>query len=483
MPSCRTLFIISLWAIQVFGLKQLPKRTASISYNETSTSSDRATITSSAVSSECCYLSSFEVGQVLWYSESINIIVATVSTVVYKYDNTAITETLTISTNSTVPSRPITRSSINGLPTTIIGTGLGVYQAETTFIHGTAFTDPYGTVYESPTPVWIYTDVIYATALPKLTQSAYVCPNPNDVKSSSGKEISPYPSGFFLADNDPNYGWNSTGAFSTTLPTQLRDWMASYAAADTENTPTNLGKCGLGAGRGVPTAYVPYNEITATITTTSTMYGNFGIGGVSSPANRSTQIASSTSTATTPIKTITSQSTRSTTRTSIITITKMADISRTSQTPSVQTIVATVKAALINTITPAASTTISYVSQTSSTPSQTSDYVIVNSELITQNESVIATGTGSSVSTAMVKGGSLPKIVLVMDWASTSTSGGVGGSTQTGTGTAQALTDTTVPGVARNSSNSGGSVGRKADIGILCVGSVVLAGLAGVWGV
>ncbi|KAJ8068205.1 hypothetical protein OCU04_003774 [Sclerotinia nivalis] len=483
MPICTTLFIISLWVIQVLGLKQLPKRTASISYNETSTSSDRATITSSAVSLECCYLSSFEVGQVLWYSESINIIVATVSTVVYKYDNTAITETLTISTNSTAPSRPITRSSMNGLPTTIIGTGLGVYQAETTFIHGTAFTDPYGTVYESPTPIWIYTDVIYATALPKLKQSAYACPNPSDIKSSSGNEISPYPSGFFIADNDPDYGWNSPGAISTTLPTQLRDWMVSYAAADTTNTLTNLGQCGLGARRGVPTAYVPYNEITATITTTSTMYGNFGTGVVSSPTSEVTRIASSTSAATTPIKTTTSRSTRSTTRTSVITITKIADISRTSQTSSIQTIVATVKAALINTITSAAATTISSISQTSSTITQTSDYVIVGSELITQNESVSATGTGSGVSTAMVKGGSLPKIVVVMDWASTSTSGGVGGSTQTGTGTAQALTDSTVPSVVQSPKDSGGPIGGKADIGILWVGSVVLAGLVGVWGV
>lgn len=473
MPICRTLFIVSLWAIQVLGLKQLPKRTASISYNETSTSSEPATITSSVVSLECCYLSSFEVGQVLWYSKSIDIIVATVSTVVYKYDNTAITETLTISTNSTAPIRSITRSSINGLPTTIIGTGLGIYQAETTFIHGTAFTDPYGTVYESPTPVWVYTDVIYATALPKLKQSAYACPNPSDIKSSSGKEISPYPSGFFLADNNPQYSWNSPGAISTTLPTQLRNWMVSYAAADTENTLTNLGNCGLGAGRGVPTAYVPYNEVTATITTTSTMYGDFGIGFVASLTNQLTEIASSTSTATTPIKTIT----RSTARTSIITITRIADTSRTSQTSSIQTIVATVKAALINTITSAASTTISSVSQSSST----TDHVIVGSELITQNESVIATGTGSGVSTAMVKGGSLPKIVVVMDWASTSTSG-VEGSTQTATGTAQALTDSTVPGVVQNSSNSGGTVVRKADVGILWVGSVVLAGLVGVLG-
>ncbi|KAF7865928.1 hypothetical protein EAF04_006092 [Stromatinia cepivora] len=480
MPICTTLFIVLLWAIQVLGL--LPKRTASISYNETSTSSDRAAITSSAVSLECCYLSSFEVGQVLWYSESINITVATISTVVYKYDNTAITRTLTISTNSTAPSRPITRSSINGLPTTIIGTGLGVYQAETTFIHGTAFTDPYGTVYESPTPVWIYTDVIYATALPKLKRSAYACPNPSDIKSSSGNEISPYPSGFFLADNDSDYGWNSPGAISTTLPTQLRDWMVSYAAADTANTLTNLGKCGLGAGRGVPTAYVPYNEITATITTTSTMYGNFDTGVVSSPTNKLTKIASSASTATTPIKTTTSQSTRSTTRTTFITITKIADISITSQTPSIQTIVATVKAALINTITSAAAT-ISSVSQTSSTIPQTSDYIIMGPELITQNESVISTGTGNGVSTAMVKGGSLPKIVVVMDWASTSTSGGVGGSTQTGTGTAQALTNSTVPGVVQNSNDSGGPIGRKADIGILWVGSVVLAGLVGIWGV
>ncbi|RAL63568.1 hypothetical protein DID88_003612 [Monilinia fructigena] len=130
--------------------------------------------------------------------------------------------------------------------------------------------------YESPTPVWVYTDVIYATASPELKNSANACPDPSDIKSSAGDEISPYPSGFFLADEDSEYGWNSPGAISTTLPTQLRDWMINHVEADRANPLTNLAQCKLGAGRGVPTAYVPYNEITASLITTSTILGNYG---------------------------------------------------------------------------------------------------------------------------------------------------------------------------------------------------------------
>ncbi|TGO84104.1 hypothetical protein BPOR_0549g00060 [Botrytis porri] len=467
-----TLLTISLWANQAYGLRQLPKRTASISYNETSTSSEAATpIPSPEASLECCYLSSFQVGQVLWYSKSINITVATVSTIIYKYEDTAITSIQTIPTNFTVPSKPITRSSISGLPTTIIGTDLGVYGAETTFIHGTAFTDPYGTVYESPTPVWIYTDVIYATASPTSKHGSYACPRPSDIKSLSSDEISPYPSGFFLADEDTNYGWNSPGAFSTTLPTQLRDWMVSYAASDKSDTLTNLGNCELGARRGVPTAFVPYNEITATITTTSIMNANYGtdiVASSTSEATISSISASSITPSTTSTHTRTSYLTHSITKTSTTTSTKTAILS------SIQTTISAVNAAVINTITSTPAETPSSVSKASSTTSTSSLYIMAGDETMVQNETVAGSATTSAIS-----GGGLGKIVVVMDWASTSTSEGVLGA-QTGTATIPALADSTAAGVVQSSKTSEGILGRKSDIVWLL--SAILVGLVGALG-
>ncbi|KAF7888976.1 hypothetical protein EAF00_009276 [Botryotinia globosa] len=462
-----TLLMISLWAIQTHGLRHLPKRTASISYNETSTSSGAVTTTPEA-SLECCYLSSFQVGQVLWHSESINITVATVSTIVYQYDDTAIMSIQTIPTNFTAPSRPITRSSINGLPTTIIGTDLGVYGAETTFIHGTAFTDPYGTVYESPTRVWVYTDVIYATASPTSKHGSYACPRPSDIKSSSGDEISPYPSGFFLADEDTDYGWNSPGAFSTTLPTQLRDWMVKYAASDKSDSLTNLEKCKLGTGRGVPTAFVPYDEITATTTTTSIMNANYGADIVASSTSEMAELstsASSTTSSTTSTHTTTSYFTRPTTKTSTTTSTKTAILS------SIQKKVSAVNAAVINTITSAPVETPSSVSKASSTTSTTSLYMMAGDETMVQSETVAGSATTSAIS-----GGGLGKIVVVMDWARTSTSEGAL-EAQTGTSTIPALADSTVAGVVQSSKTSEAIPGRNNDI--VWLGSAILVVLVG----
>lgn len=386
----------------------------------------------------------------------------------YQYEDESITSVQTLSTNSTAPSKLITRSSIDGLPTTIIGTGLGVYQAETTFISGTAFTDPYGIVYESPTPVWVYTDVIYVTASPTAKHSAYACPNPEDIKSSSGDEVSPYPSGFFLADNDSDYGWNSVGAISTTLPTQLRDWMASYAASDPTNTLTNLAQCKLGAGLGVPTAYIPYNEITATITTTSTMSGYYSTSDISSSVTQATSsptssTLTSTSTATSTSTNTTSRYTRITTKTSVTTITQTPNTLSTSQTSSTQTSTAIIKAVLVEPIASTTASTTSSISHTLSVTSTTTHYIVA----------------GGALSTAAFSGG-MGKIVVVMDWASASTSEGVGASAQTGTGTGtiQALADSTVTGVVQSSKTSG--MGRTSGVDIWwIVGSVVLVGLGG----
>lgn len=348
---------------------------------------------------------------------------------------------------------------------------MGVYGAETTFIHGTAFTDPYGTVYESPTPVWVYTDVIYATASPTSKHGSYACPRPSDIKSSSGDEISPYPSGFFLADEDTDDGWNSAGAFSTTLPTQLRDWMVNYTASDKSDSLTNLENCKLGAGRGVPTAFVPYNEITATTTTTSIMNANYHTDIVASSTSETAEPSTSASSiisSTTSTHTTTSSFTRSTTKTSTTTSTKTAILS------SIQTKISAVNAAVINTITSTPVETPSSVSKASSTTSTSSLYIMAGDETMVQNETVAGSATTSAIS-----GGGLGKIVVVMDWASTSTSEGVLGA-QTGSTTIPALADSTVAGVVQSSKTSEGMPGRKTDI--VWLGSAILGTLVGALG-
>ncbi|KAG4026817.1 hypothetical protein MFRU_036g00500 [Monilinia fructicola] len=478
-----SLLFLSLWVINVLGLETLPEKTASISYNETSTTSKAATITS-GISLECCYLSSFEVGKVLWYSESINITVATISTIVYKYEDTIITSIQTSSTNATAPSSPITRSSINGLPTTIIGGGLGVYEAETRFIHGTTFIDPYGTVYESPTPVWVYTDVIYATASPELKNSAYACPDAGDIKSSSGDEISPYPSGFFLPDDDPEYGWNSPGAISTTLPIQLRSWMVDHAEADRENILTNLAQCKLGAGRGVPTAYIPYIEITEAITTTSTILGSYGSRIISSPVSGLDAASTSKSISATSIHPTIPHPTQSFTTTSITTTAPLVDPENISERSSIQTTSTTVKAVLTNPITSSAAVSASFTSQPSSTVFLSSDEVGGDGTAIghslavgtsTQTTKMLAGG----VVTTAVDGAGLGRVVVVMDWGSASTSvPGVHGSVQTGT--VPALADSTE--VVQSSKDSGTGRGMVRKVDAWCMMGSVALGFLLVWG-
>jgi hypothetical protein len=96
----------------------------------------------------------------IWYSTSLEITVATVSTIVYQYDNTAVTSYQTITPNSTAtfPTGTFENSggyyAIPGIPTDIIKGNLGLYPAGSSLVYGTELTDPYGVVYPSPTPIW-----------------------------------------------------------------------------------------------------------------------------------------------------------------------------------------------------------------------------------------------------------------------------------------------------------------------------------------
>lgn len=80
--------------------------------------------------------------------------VATVSTIVYQYNDVATTKYKTVFANDSLPSTKFGNWDItfSGIPTDII-TGGPPYEALTTFVDGNAFTDPYGIVHLSPTPV------------------------------------------------------------------------------------------------------------------------------------------------------------------------------------------------------------------------------------------------------------------------------------------------------------------------------------------
>jgi hypothetical protein len=79
--------------------------------------------------------------------------------------------------------------------------GVGGYQALTTMVVGTVFTDPYGVEYTSPTPVWIYDDVTYRTSEPTPTGTGYACPEYSIGFGTDGY-MTPYPHGKYLTCPD-----------------------------------------------------------------------------------------------------------------------------------------------------------------------------------------------------------------------------------------------------------------------------------------
>jgi hypothetical protein len=440
-------------------------------------------VTSTGENPTCCYLSSFQVGQVLWYSDSINITVTTVSTIVYKYDNTAITGHKT-----TVNTAALDQVSIDGLPTTIIGTDLGVYEASTILVRETAFTDPYGVVYQSPTPVWIYTDVLYATASPTATNSAQMCPNPEDIKTVSADEISPHPSGFFLADDDPSYGWNNRGSISTTLPTQLRDWMVSNPASSSGALP-NLGQCKLGAGRGVPTAYVPVNEVTATILTTSTMRGNYGsaISSTGTGHGYSSSSVSSAPSSTSLSRATTTLTTRSTTTVSFRQTTTTAMGANFAEVTNVSQSFSTLRSTTTTNSSTSSSTAVvkgatQTISQITTSTSASTRYIVVGSSTLTVkptsafgtgNRTLINGGATTAVEQTTRLNAGTASIVVVMNWVSTST--------QAVAATAVSEISTTTNTLVVSSSKASSGSGLRQRVDVWVGGCLFFVGLLGVW--
>ncbi|KUJ19043.1 uncharacterized protein LY89DRAFT_716658 [Mollisia scopiformis] len=245
----------------------------------------------------CCYLDSFGVGLVLWWTSSVEVTVATISTIVYQYDNTAVTSYKTIKANNTqsLPTGVFNNFgtiTISGVPTNIIGDDLAGYEADTTLITGTEFTDPYGVVYTSPTPVWVFSEVTYYTEAPTTTGSGYACPTPSFDGVGDGLQV--YPSGYFQADNDTSYWQNNTGEiFKAGIPIGVKYWVEDHIPPNnSDDTYSEIGNCTMGFGDGIPTAHIPVTELTASAITTTTMTGN--LGGISSTEASSVLPASST---------------------------------------------------------------------------------------------------------------------------------------------------------------------------------------------
>ena len=113
-----------------------------------------------------CYIQAAGGGvdELIWWSSSIEITVATVSTVVYQYNNTTITSYTTNSVYRASNPLPTTLDTTNtyGVPIGLISNYDDSYWPTTSLIYDTAFTDPYGVVYASPTPVFMH---LWATAV------------------------------------------------------------------------------------------------------------------------------------------------------------------------------------------------------------------------------------------------------------------------------------------------------------------------------
>ncbi|KAL2074841.1 hypothetical protein VTL71DRAFT_8620 [Oculimacula yallundae] len=252
----------------------------------------------------CCAIDSRALRQVYWYEGSVEVTVATISTIVYKYDNTAVTQYRTIVANSSqaLPTGLFegTEVSIIGVPTDYIDAA-GPYEAESTIIYGTEFTDPYGIVYTSPTRVDYYPYVVFTTfeAIYEATASepGYKCSS--ERPGDSGFDV--YPSGIisfrpsisfalrglgkhsvpthnilgFYYVGDPANGGN--GEQFTTLPEELRDWLVSHTAPPSDiRYPRDIdfASCSMNYGGGIPIAHIPVMTLTGSEETTIRVAGD-----------------------------------------------------------------------------------------------------------------------------------------------------------------------------------------------------------------
>ncbi|KAF4619038.1 hypothetical protein G7Y89_g14807 [Cudoniella acicularis] len=190
-----------------------------------------------------------------------NVTIATVSTIVYEYNHTAITSVKTVSANTTATSVVTTDSATvtNADPSQNKKRTYMDLTMPTSFIYGTVFTDPYGSTYESPTPIIRYEGIEY-TEIPA-TQISAVPYIPT--------MLTAFPSGFYTGEM----------IIQSSVPDQLLAWMTSHSPSNAPSYWTNLDQCSRETTRDHKSqvfAHQTVNFITATEVTTSTMTGAIG---------------------------------------------------------------------------------------------------------------------------------------------------------------------------------------------------------------
>lgn len=141
------------------------------------------------------------------------------------------------------------------MPSTIVAPNAGPYTGMSSVIYGTVFTDPYGGVYQSPTPIWKYEAVQYATYSASLTDGTYTCVATPTERPSSVGYMNVLPSGFWMAaDNSNNNGLGNPGELHLDqIPVELRQYVAAHSGLDPRDPKSsnyNVSGCGLGIGAG-----------------------------------------------------------------------------------------------------------------------------------------------------------------------------------------------------------------------------------------
>ena len=164
--------------------------------------------------------------------------------------------------------------SLPGIPTDLINANDSLYSGPFTFLeYGTAFTDPYGNVIPSPTPVIDFTNVgiyTYAAITSELEdgsgKTATMCPSQSAFAVNADVPMaSVYPAGYYLPDPSLE---NSFYEYDNYVPIGLNDFMLSNLPPASAGYPTwysqiASGSCLQGSVGGQPTAHIPVNQLTA----------------------------------------------------------------------------------------------------------------------------------------------------------------------------------------------------------------------------
>jgi hypothetical protein len=136
-----------------------------------------------------------------WYATSIEVVVATVSTVVYQYKNTALTTYTTVQAENAYTNGQsfYYSDSIEGLPKTFMGQGDSVYGGailqSIVLAFGGVITDPYGTTYTSPTPVLSIAEATWVDVTPTIGFDGVLETCSPPYPGQYGDTVEPYPSG------------------------------------------------------------------------------------------------------------------------------------------------------------------------------------------------------------------------------------------------------------------------------------------------